>query len=71
MTTHCEPNSFAKLIIKSGFSIAAEFTEILSAPTANLFSASSKFLIFHPTVIGINVTFDTFLIISKKIGVFL
>ena len=63
-TIHCEPNDSAPSFIRVGFSTAAVFIDILSAPARNIWCMSSIVRNPPPTVNGINTcsaTFETIL----------
>ena len=66
-TTHWLPNLSAASEIRYGLSIAAEFTDTLSAPSLNIALKSSTVLMPPPTVNGINMFSATRLTISTTI----
>ena len=67
-TTHWLPNLSAASRINSGRSMAAEFTEILSAPSRSSFRKSSTVRIPPPTVNGMNTLAATFRTISTTVS---
>ena len=58
-TTHCLPNLSAASEIRRGLAIAAELTEILSAPSRSSMRKSSTVRMPPPTVKGMNTVSAT------------
>ena len=66
-TTHWLPNLSAASAISVGLSMAAEFTDILSAPSRSIALKSSTVLIPPPTVNGMKIVSATLLTMSTTI----